>query len=168
MSSTGSPLVFVDTNVLIYAEDLSDPAKHATTLAWLDALWQRRLGRVSTQVLNEFYTNVTRKLKPAMPMGDARAEVRRYQHWQPWQIDQQTVETAWAFEARYAVSYWDALMRANEALRAALAQKDVIDGLAVMGLEVKSSTPQELAALLKESYDRWGPIVKKIGFTADS
>jgi tripartite-type tricarboxylate transporter receptor subunit TctC len=59
-------------------------------------------------------------------------------------------------------------MRANEALRAALAQKDVIDGLAVMGLEVKSSTPQELGALLKESYDRWGPIVKKIGFTADS
>ncbi len=60
------------------------------------------------------------------------------------------------------------VMRANEALRAALAQKDVIDGLAVMGLEVKSSTPQELGALLKSSYDRWGPIVKKIGFTADS
>ncbi len=58
--------------------------------------------------------------------------------------------------------------RANGALRTALAQKDVIDGLAVMGLEVKSSTPQELATLLKESYDRWGPIVKKIGFTADS
>ena len=29
-------------------------------------------------------------------------------------------------------------------------------------------TAQELATLLKESYDRWGPIVKKIGFTADS
>ena len=58
--------------------------------------------------------------------------------------------------------------RANEALRAALAQKDVIDGLAVMGLEAASSTPAELAMLLKTSYDRWGPIVKKIGFTADS
>ena len=58
--------------------------------------------------------------------------------------------------------------RANAALRAALAQKDVVDGLAVMGLEAKSSTPEELATLLKTSYDRWGPIVKKIGFTADS
>lgn len=58
--------------------------------------------------------------------------------------------------------------RANAVLRTALALKDVIDGLAVMGLEVKSSTPQELAELLKTSYDRWGPIVKKIGFTADS
>ena len=31
-----------------------------------------------------------------------------------------------------------------------------------------SSTPEQLAKLLKERYDRWGPIVKKIGFTADS
>lgn len=58
--------------------------------------------------------------------------------------------------------------RANEALRQALAQAAIVDGLAVMGLEAKSSTPQELASLLRESYDRWGPIVKKIGFTADS
>jgi tripartite-type tricarboxylate transporter receptor subunit TctC len=56
----------------------------------------------------------------------------------------------------------------NTALRAALAQRDVVDGLAVMGLETTSSTPEQLARLLKESYDRWGPIVKKIGFTADS
>jgi tripartite-type tricarboxylate transporter receptor subunit TctC len=60
------------------------------------------------------------------------------------------------------------IKRANEALRAALAQKDVVDGLAVMGLEAKSSTPEELATLLKTSFDQWGPIVKKIGFTADS
>jgi len=60
------------------------------------------------------------------------------------------------------------LQRANVSLRAALAQKDVIDGIAVMGLEAKSSTPQELAKLLKDNYDQWGPIAKKIGFTIDS
>ncbi|CAN5331686.1 Bug family tripartite tricarboxylate transporter substrate binding protein [soil metagenome] len=60
------------------------------------------------------------------------------------------------------------VMRANIALRAALAQKDVVDGLAVMGLEAMSSTPEELAARLKADHDNWGPIVKKIGFTADS
>ena len=58
--------------------------------------------------------------------------------------------------------------RANQALRAALAQKDVVDGLAVMGLEAASSTPEELTARLKADYEKWGPIVKKIGFTADS
>lgn len=61
-----------------------------------------------------------------------------------------------------------AVQRANAALRAALAAPDVIEDLAVMGLESKSSTPVELARLLRADYDRWGPIVKAIGFSADS
>ncbi len=60
------------------------------------------------------------------------------------------------------------IMNANIALRAALAQKDVVDGLAVMGLEARSSTPEALAERLRADHDNWGPIVKKIGFTADS
>jgi tripartite-type tricarboxylate transporter receptor subunit TctC len=59
-------------------------------------------------------------------------------------------------------------MNANIALRAALALKDVVDGLAVRGLEAMSSTPEALAERLKADHDNWGPIVKKIGFTADS
>jgi tripartite-type tricarboxylate transporter receptor subunit TctC len=60
------------------------------------------------------------------------------------------------------------VQRASAALKDALAAKDVVDGLAVMALEAKSSTPEELATLLKTSHDSWGPIVKQIGFTADS
>jgi tripartite-type tricarboxylate transporter receptor subunit TctC len=62
----------------------------------------------------------------------------------------------------------DVVSRANAALRAALAEKEVIDGLEVMGLEAKSSSPAELAAMLKADTERWGPVVKAIGFTADS
>jgi tripartite-type tricarboxylate transporter receptor subunit TctC len=62
----------------------------------------------------------------------------------------------------------DVVQRANAALRAALADKETVDGLAVMGLEAKSSTSAELAALLKADTERWGPIVKAIGFTAES
>jgi predicted nucleic acid-binding protein len=103
-------IVFVDTNVLLYADDLADAGKHARARDWLAVLWLRRSGRVSTQVLNEYYANATRKLQPPMPQGDARAEVRRYQHWKPWAIDHQTVETAWAVEARFQVNWWDALV----------------------------------------------------------
>ena len=102
--------VFVDTNVLLYGEDSADPGKQTRAREWLRALWLRRLGRVSTQVLNEFYANATRKLRPPMPQGDARAEVRRYQRWQPWLLDHATVETAWAVQSRFGVSYWDALI----------------------------------------------------------
>ena len=102
--------VFVDTNVLIYSEDGRVPDKQAQALSWLRVLWERRAGRLSNQVLNEFYTNVTRKIKPPMQPGDARAEVRRYQRWQPWAIDHPTVETAWSIESRYGFDYWDSLI----------------------------------------------------------
>ncbi|MFN7395030.1 MAG: tripartite tricarboxylate transporter substrate-binding protein, partial [bacterium] len=62
----------------------------------------------------------------------------------------------------------DVVQRANTALRAALADKETVDGLAVMGLESKSSTPAELATLLDTDTRRWGPVVKAIGFTAES
>ncbi|WP_119354674.1 PIN domain-containing protein [Azohydromonas sediminis] len=105
--------VFVDTNVLVYAEDRAHPDKHRAARQWLRELWVRRLGRLSTQVLNEFYVTVTRKLSPAMPPGDARAEVRRFQRWQPWLVDHATVESAWAVESRFGLHFWDALMVAS-------------------------------------------------------
>jgi len=61
----------------------------------------------------------------------------------------------------------ETVQRLNAAIRAALAQQDVIDGLGQMGLEAQSSTPAELAALLKSDTERWGPLVKAIGFTAE-
>ena len=106
-------LVFVDTKVLISAEDGAEADKQHRALDWIERLWRARSGRLSTQVLNEFYVNVTRKLKPPMPQGDARATVRRFAAgWNPWQIDQATVETAWAMEARHGLQYWDCLVLA--------------------------------------------------------
>lgn len=58
--------------------------------------------------------------------------------------------------------------RANEAINAALKQKSVIDSLAVVGLIAQGSTPQEMAASQKAEFDRWGPLVKRVGFTSDS
>jgi len=102
--------VFVDTNVLLYSEDGAQLDKQRQAFEWLRALWLGRRGRISTQVLHEFYANATRRVTPPMPAGDARAEVRRYQRWQPWVVDHATVETAWAIESRYQLNYWDALI----------------------------------------------------------
>ncbi|MGN1056033.1 MAG: Bug family tripartite tricarboxylate transporter substrate binding protein [Comamonas sp.] len=62
----------------------------------------------------------------------------------------------------------EVVQRANAALRPALASPEVIEGLAAMGLEAASSTPEELAARLKEDVTKWGSIVKTIGFSADA
>lgn len=105
-----APLVFVDTSVLIQSEDGAAAAAQAQAMSWLRELWQRRAGRVSTQVLNDFYRLVTTRITPPMPNGDARAEVRRYQRWQPWAIDHATVESAWSIESRFGLAYADALI----------------------------------------------------------
>ena len=60
------------------------------------------------------------------------------------------------------------VQRMNAAVREALASKDVIDGFATFGLEARGTTPGELAAMLKSDTDRWAPLVKQIGFTADA
>lgn len=57
---------------------------------------------------------------------------------------------------------------ANAAINVAVRDKSVIDSLAVVGLVARGSTPEELSLSLREQYDRWGPLVKRIGFTADS
>ena len=62
----------------------------------------------------------------------------------------------------------EVVQRANAAIRAALADRETVDGLEVMGLESRSSTPAELAAMLIADQKRWEPLVKAIGFTADS
>lgn len=103
-------LWFVDTHVLLYAFDDRAPAKRDAARHWLSGLWSLRCGRLSNQVLHEFYWNARKKFPSALSAGDARAEVRRYQLWQPWLTDHATVESAWALESRWGLNYWDALL----------------------------------------------------------
>ncbi len=139
--------VFVDTNVLLYADDGADDAKRLRARLWLDWLWAGHRGRLSTQVLNEYYVNAVRKLGVAQ--GDARAKVRRFQLWQPWQIDHQTVEAAWGVEARYGFSFWDSLVAAAalQAGCAYLLTEDLQNGQRVDSVTILNpflSTPDQL------------------------
>lgn len=57
---------------------------------------------------------------------------------------------------------------ANAAINAALKDKSVIDGLAVVGLLAQGSGIDEMARSQRAEFERWGPLVKRIGFTAES
>ena len=100
--------VFVDTSVLVAAENVAGGELYAATLNWLDWLWRHRSGRTGNQALVEFYDQVTTAASP-MPQGDARAAIRRYQTWTPWRTDAATLETAWAVQARHALAFGDCL-----------------------------------------------------------
>jgi predicted nucleic acid-binding protein len=67
---------FVDTNVLLYSVDPSDQAKRVRAREWIANLWETGLGRLSWQVLNEFYSNAVRKIGAPAPF--ARATVQAF------------------------------------------------------------------------------------------
>jgi len=102
--------VFVDTNVLVYSRDSRVGAKQEKAAEWLDFLWRTRRGRVSRQVLQEYYTTVTHKLKPGLTAGEARADVRSLFHWLAPVDPVALMESAWDLQDRFSLSFWDALI----------------------------------------------------------
>lgn len=100
--------VFVDTNILLYARDSMQQTKRPIAHAWMAALWHNRHGRLSFQVLQEYYVNVTQKLKPGLPTALARQDVRNLLAWHPVKNDAALIEAAWALADRYGFSWWDA------------------------------------------------------------
>jgi predicted nucleic acid-binding protein len=103
--------VFVDTNVLLYAQDARQADKQRDASTWLSWCWQRQRGRISSQVLHELYANL-RKVAPTLAPEAARTVVRRYRSWRPWSVDEATVDHAWSLQDETAYSYWDCLMLA--------------------------------------------------------
>jgi predicted nucleic acid-binding protein len=67
--------VFVDTNILVYARDASEPTKQAAAEQWMSYLRLEQRGRISTQVLGEFYTRVSPKLHPGLSRDEAWRDV---------------------------------------------------------------------------------------------
>jgi predicted nucleic acid-binding protein len=64
--------VFVDTNILVYAHDLDAGNKHDQAAEIVSQLWESRNGVLSTQVLQEFYVTLTRKVSSTLSKLEAR------------------------------------------------------------------------------------------------
>ena len=139
--------VFVDTNVLLYAMDTADAAKHRAASAWRAELWKSRRGRLSYQVLQEFYVQAVRKNPQAAEK--AEAEVRDPFAWDPVVVDAAVLEAAWRLRKRFGLSFWDALIvgAARAAGCAHLLTEDLPHGQDLDGVRVVSPfrvSPPEL------------------------
>ena len=102
---------FVDTNVLLYSVDDSDVTKHDRARKWLDSLWAANSGRLSWQVLNEFYANAIRKLKK--PAVRVRQNVDAFAMWQPVGFGLGMLHRAWHWNDTRGLPYWDSLIVAS-------------------------------------------------------
>jgi predicted nucleic acid-binding protein len=130
--------VFVDTNVLVYSRDARDPAKQERAREWLESLWETRRGRLSRQVLQEYYVTVTRKLQPGLSVEEARSDVRSLFHWLSAVDPRLLVESAWTFQDRCSLSFWDALiLGATQAMGCGIVlSEDLPTGQELQGIRV--------------------------------
>jgi predicted nucleic acid-binding protein len=108
-SSTTVPS-FVDTNVLIYAEDRDAKSKHDIAKELILELWDSRDGVLSVQVLQEFYVNVTRKLKKPLPTARALDIVEQYLAWTIIENSGKLLVDAVRLQQKAQLSFWDALI----------------------------------------------------------
>jgi predicted nucleic acid-binding protein len=102
--------VFVDTNVLVYLRDARDAAKQKSAANWLAALWETRAGRVSAQVLQEYYVTVTAKLDPGLPVQEAHEDVLALYAWRPVETTVGLIEAAFDAQDRWGFSFWDSMI----------------------------------------------------------
>jgi len=101
---------FVDTNILIYAHDVSSGAKHQRARQLMEEIWAAETGVLSTQVLQEFVYSVRRKPRSPLSLDDTLRVVRQYLHWNVVTNSPASVVDAIALETRYGLSFWDALI----------------------------------------------------------
>ncbi len=130
---------FVDANVLIYAHDVDSKSKHATAKNILHELWTERTGVLSMQVLQEFYVNVTRKIRSPLPRDSARLVVTSYSI---WCMETTPAELSLAFrvEDESRIGFWDALIVAAAVKSGAtrLLSEDLNPGQKIAGLRIEN------------------------------
>lgn len=100
-------LFFIDTNVLVYRHDTRDQLKQRSAATWLDRVWEARAGRVSWQVLHEFYVSTVRI---GAPVKTIRNVLETYCEWVPVDFSRGLIQRAWYWVDRASVSYWDGLI----------------------------------------------------------
>jgi predicted nucleic acid-binding protein len=129
---------FIDSNVLVYAHDLDAEEKHQKAVEIISNLWEEQNGVISTQVLQEFYVNVTRKIPRPQARSKAREIVRNYSLWQTEIIEVADVVRASELEEAHRISFWDALIVVSAAKggAATLLSEDLNAGQKIGGVVI--------------------------------
>lgn len=108
---------FVDTNVLVYAYDRSEPEKQQLALEILDRLAMSGTGMLGTQVLSEFFVAVTRKIAVPLSIDEAHGRVRNYlRFWMIVDLTPMIVLEAVRGVRDHQFGYWDAQIWATARL----------------------------------------------------
>ena len=129
---------FVDTNVLVYAHDVTAGDKHTRARALVEALWDTREGCLSVQVLQEFFVTTTRKISKPLEAPAAARIIDDLAHWHVHVPVASDVLAAIDIHQRTGAPFWDAMIlrSANELGCETLHSEDLNPGQVYEGVHV--------------------------------
>jgi predicted nucleic acid-binding protein len=127
---------FFDTNVLIYADDKSTPAKQKRAIELVTEHRRARTGVVSLQVLQEYFVTVTRKLH--VDPRVVRRKVELLAEFDVVSPDVADVLAAIDLHRLHQINFWDALIirAAKQAGCSILCSEDMQDRREIDGLQI--------------------------------
>ena len=129
---------FVDTNVLLYAVDGSEPEKRAIASILIDERADDLV--ISAQVLSEFYTVSTRRLEAPLSEDEAEAYVGNLERLPVVSIDHPLVRDGIRQSREAGISYWDGLIvaAARRAQCDVVVTEDLSHGATIGGVRIEN------------------------------
>jgi predicted nucleic acid-binding protein len=133
-------LSFVDTNVLVYAFDRSSSPKKRIAQRLINQLMDEDRLRVSTQVLQELFVTLTRKVSRPCLSDEALAVLEDLTAWPLMTVDYAAIRAAVRLADQAKVSFWDALVvvAAARSGAAVLYTEDMNDGQEILGVRISN------------------------------
>lgn len=131
---------FLDTNILIYAHDISAGKKYEQAQKIVMDLWQSGLGVLSVQVLQEFFVSVTSKIPKPLDTESAREIVKDLIRWDIVINDKESILSAIDLHRHYEYSFWDSMIiqAAIKGNAAVLLSEYFSHGQTINGLQIKN------------------------------
>jgi predicted nucleic acid-binding protein len=135
---SGEAPAFLDTNVLVYAFDRGDEVRRKVATRLVERLASEGRLRLSTQVLQEFIVNVTRKISKPIGVGEAIRIIDDLAVWNPVLIEVDDIKSAAQLGEEARLSYWDALIvvAAAHSGAAILYTEDLSHGQEILGVRI--------------------------------
>jgi predicted nucleic acid-binding protein len=132
--------VFLDTNIIIYAYDVSAGDKHEIARKIMVDLWDSGLGVISTQVLQEFFVNITQKIPKPLDKRLTKDILSDLLKWDVVVNDGESILEAVEILLKYGYSFWDSLI-IEAAIRSGsevLLSEDLTHGQKINGLTINN------------------------------
>ena len=132
--------IFLDTNILIYAYDVSAGKKHEMAKMILMDLWSSGKGVLSIQVLQEFFVNITKKVSKPLDIKTAKDIIKDLLKWDVVMIDGESLLEAVEIHIRHQYSFWDSMIlkAAQKGGAVLLLSEDLKHGQTIDGVKIKN------------------------------